>query len=179
MLDIKLIREQPDAVRQRLATRGAGDEEKIDQILALDEQRRKRLVEAEQWKASRNRVSKEIGALMAQKKAAEAEARKAETGQMGKNIATLDKAIAEVEQQREALLLQLPNLPHASVKIGRSAADNTEVRVWGARRSLASSPKRTSNCASRSGWWISRARRRFPAADFCFTRIGERGWNGR
>ncbi len=141
MLDIKLIREQPEAVRQRLATRGAGDEKKIDQILALDEQRRKWLVEAEQWKASRNRVSKEIGALMAQKKAAEAEARKAETGQMGKNIATLDKAIAEVEQQREALLLQLPNLPHASVKIGRSAADNTEVRVWGSKPEFGFKPK--------------------------------------
>jgi seryl-tRNA synthetase len=141
MLDIKLIREQPEAVRRRLATRGAGDEKKIDQILALDEQRRKWLVEAEQWKASRNRVSKEIGALMAQKKAAEAEAKKAETGQMGKNIATLDKAIAEVEQQREALLLQLPNLPHASVKIGRSAADNTEVRVWGSKPEFGFKPK--------------------------------------
>ena len=141
MLDIKLIREQPDLVRQRLATRGAGDEAKIDQVLSLDGERRKMLAESEQWKASRNRVSKEIGALMAQKKAAEAEAKKADSTRMGKNIATLDKAIAEVEQKRDALLLQLPNLPHASVKIGRSAADNVEARVWGKKAEFAFKPK--------------------------------------
>ncbi len=141
MLDIKLIREQPDAVRQRLATRGGGDESKIDRVLSLDEQRRKMLAETEQLKASRNRVSKEIGALMAQKKTPEADAKKAETRQMGERITGLDKSIAEVEQQREALLLQLPNLPHASVKIGRSAADNAEVRVWGKKPEFPFKPK--------------------------------------
>jgi len=141
MLDIKLIREQPDLVRARLAARGAGDEAKIDQVLRLDEERRKMLAEAEQLKASRNRVSKEIGALMAQKKAPEAEAKKAETRQMGDRIATLDKAIAEVERQRDALLLQLPNLPYPGVKIGRSAADNVEVRVWGGKAEFGFKPK--------------------------------------
>ena len=68
MLDIKLIREQPDFVRQRLATRGAGDETHIDGLLKLDEQRRKLLAEVESLKARRNRASKEIGALMGQKK---------------------------------------------------------------------------------------------------------------
>ena len=68
MLDIKLIREQPEFVRERLATLGAWDEAKIDEILSLDEQRRKLLNEVEALKATRNRVSKEIGALMAQKK---------------------------------------------------------------------------------------------------------------
>lgn len=63
MLDIKLIREKTDYVRERLATRNAGDEKKIDEVLALDEQRRKILNEVEQLKATRNRVSKEIGAL--------------------------------------------------------------------------------------------------------------------
>jgi seryl-tRNA synthetase len=141
MLDIKLIREQPDTVRARLAARGAGDETKIDHILHLDEERRKMLAEAEQLKASRNRVSKEIGALMAQKKAPEAEAKKSETRQMGERIAALDKSIADVEHRRDALLLQLPNLPHAGVKIGRSAADNTEVRAWGAKPEFAFKPK--------------------------------------
>jgi seryl-tRNA synthetase len=141
MLDIKLIREQPDSVRQRLATRGAGDESKIDQVLSLDEQRRKWLTEVEQWKASRNKVSKEIGALMAQKKAPEAEAKKTETRQMGERITALDKNISEVEQHRDALLLQLPNLPHASVKIGRTAADNAEVRAWGKKAEFDFKPK--------------------------------------
>ena len=72
VLDIKLIREKTDFVRSRLATRGAGDEAKIDDILKLDEARRKSLAEVETLKSLRNRVSKEIGALMGQKKIAEA-----------------------------------------------------------------------------------------------------------
>ena len=141
MLDIRLIREQTDSVRQRLATRGAGDEGKIDEVLHLDEQRRKFLAEVEQLKAARNRVSKEIGALMAQKKAAEAEAKKTETRQMGDRITELDKQTAAVEQQRDALLLQLPNLPHPSVKIGRTAEDNLEMRTWGKKGEFGFKPK--------------------------------------
>jgi seryl-tRNA synthetase len=131
MLDIRLIREKPDFVRQRLALRHAGDEKKIDEILALDETRRKALAEVEQLKAARNRVSKEIGALMGQKKVAEAEAKKAETRALGDQIAALDKTSAQAEEQRDALMLQLPNLPHEKVKVGQSAEDNPEVRVWG------------------------------------------------
>jgi seryl-tRNA synthetase len=141
MLDIKLIREQADFVRQRLATRNAGDELKIDQVLSLDEQRRKSLVEVEQLKASRNKVSKEIGALMAQKKAAEAEAKKAETRQIGDRITLLDKQVADIEKQRDTLLLQLPNLPYEKVKIGKTAEDNPQVRVWGAKPEMAFTPK--------------------------------------
>ena len=63
MLDIKLIREKPDFVRQRLATRGAGDEKLVDGILQADEQRRKFLAEVEALKSQRNRASKEIGAF--------------------------------------------------------------------------------------------------------------------
>jgi seryl-tRNA synthetase len=131
MLDIKLIREQPDAVRQGLAARGAGDESKIDELLSLDERRRKSLAEVEQLKALRNRVSKEIGALMSQKLLAEAEAKKTETRQIGDRIAELDRQVAESEGAREQILLRLPNLPHATVPLGQSAADNPVVREWG------------------------------------------------
>ena len=96
MLDIKLIRDQPDFVRQRLATRGAGDEAHIDGILRADEIRRKTLAEVETLKARRNRASKEIGALMGQKKTAEAEAKKAEMRELGDRIAALDKQALEV-----------------------------------------------------------------------------------
>ena len=78
MLDIKLVREQRDFVRERLALRGGGDEAHVDELLRLDEQRRKLLGEVEALKAQRNRVSKEIGALMGQKKLEEAEAKKKE-----------------------------------------------------------------------------------------------------
>ncbi|HTV63040.1 MAG TPA: serine--tRNA ligase [Verrucomicrobiae bacterium] len=136
MLDIKLIREKPDYVRQRLATRGAGDEAKIDELLKLDEQRRKILAEVESLKAQRNRVSKEIGALMGQKKTAEAGEKKAETKSLGDKIAVLDREIAQTETALGALMLHLPNLPHESVKIGKSAEDNPVIRLHGEKKNL-------------------------------------------
>jgi seryl-tRNA synthetase len=141
VLDIKLIRDQPDFVRQRLATRGAGDETRIDELLQFDEQRRKLLAEVEALKAQRNRASKEIGALMGQKKTAEAEARKTETRELGDRIAVLDKEADEVGVRRDQLMLRLPNLPHESVKIGKSAADNPVVRVQGEQPVFAFKPK--------------------------------------
>ncbi|HEY1663079.1 MAG TPA: serine--tRNA ligase [Verrucomicrobiae bacterium] len=134
MLDIKLIREKTDFVRQRLATRGAGDEAKIDELLKFDDQRRKILAEVESLKAQRNRVSKEIGALMGQKKLAEAEAKKAETKNLGDKIAELDKEAAASEKARDELMLQLPNLPHDSVKIGKTAEDNPLIRTHGEKK---------------------------------------------
>jgi len=128
VLDIKLIRDKTDFVRARLATRGAGDETKIDELLQHDEQRRKLLAEVESLKSLRNRVSKEIGALMGQKKLAEAEAKKTETKDLGEKIATLDKQAAASEAARDALMLQLPNLPHESVTLGNSITVVTAAR---------------------------------------------------
>ncbi|MDB6112225.1 MAG: sers: serine--trna ligase [Pedosphaera sp.] len=141
MLDIKWIREQPDLVRQRLATRGAGDEARIDELIGLDEQRRKLLAEVEGLKAQRNRVSKEIGALMAQKKSEEAEAKKKETRELGDKISELDKQAAAAEAARDQILLSLPNLPHESVPIGKTAADNPVMRTWGEKPVFAFKPK--------------------------------------
>ena len=141
MLDIKLIREKTEFVRARLATRGAGDEAKIDELLKLDEARRKALAEVETLKSQRNRVSKEIGALMGQKKFAEAEAKKAETKNLGENITALDRQAHEEEAARDALMLQLPNLPHESVAVGKTAGDNPVVRVVGEKMSYAFKPK--------------------------------------
>jgi seryl-tRNA synthetase len=141
MLDIKSIRDRADFVRQRLASRGAGDEAPIDEVLRLDEQRRKRLAEVEALKAQRNRVSKEIGALMGQKKAAEAEAKKKETRELGDRITLLDKEAADAERARDQVMLRLPNLPHESVPVGRSAQDNPVYRVYGEKPAFAFKPK--------------------------------------
>ena len=141
VLDIKLIREKTEFVRQRLALRGAGDEAKIDELLKFDDQRRKALAEVETLKSQRNRVSKEIGALMGQKKIAEAEAKKAETKDLGDKITALDKQAAENEAARDVLMLQLPNLPHESVPAGKSAEDNPEIRVHGAKLNYDFKPK--------------------------------------
>jgi seryl-tRNA synthetase len=131
MLDVKLVREQTDEVRTRLAARGAGDEGRIDELLALDERRRKLIAQSESLKAERKRASKEIGALMGQGKREEAEARKQAVREVGDRIAALDRELAAVEREQQTLLARLPNLPHPSVPVGASEADNPEVRRWG------------------------------------------------
>lgn len=141
MLDIRLVREDAARVRERLASRGAGDEAKVDELLALDDKRRSLLTEVEALKSQRNRVSKEIGALMGQRKVEEAEAKKAETRALGDKIAALDKEVAEAEAKRDELLLQVPNLPHESVALGKSAADNPVIRTHGEKPSFSFKPK--------------------------------------
>ncbi len=133
MLDIKLLRERADFVRDRLATRNSGEETKVSEVLTLDARRRDAIAEAEHLKARRNSASKEIGALMAQKKGAEAEAKKAEVRTIGDRITELDHQATTAETARDTLLLTIPNLPDASVPPGRDAADNPEVRVHGTK----------------------------------------------
>ncbi|HEX7863070.1 MAG TPA: serine--tRNA ligase [Verrucomicrobiae bacterium] len=141
MLDIRLVRENAARVREKLALRGAGDEKRVDELVALDEKRRTLLTEVESLKAQRNKVSKEIGALMGQKKVEEAEGKKAETRVIGDKITELDKAVADVESARDEILLRIPNLPHDSVAIGKSAEDNPEIRVWGEKKKFDAPPK--------------------------------------
>jgi seryl-tRNA synthetase len=141
VLDIKLIREQPDFVRQSLSARRAGDEALVDKILQADELRRKALSEVEVLKAQRNRISKEIGALMAQKKIAEAEEKKKETRVLGDHIAKLDEEGKQAEIERDTLMLRVPNLPHESVPMGKSAEDNPVVRTFGEKANFPFKPK--------------------------------------
>ncbi|MDB6053613.1 MAG: sers: serine--trna ligase [Verrucomicrobiales bacterium] len=141
MLDIKQIREQTEYVRERLSLRGGGDEKKLEEVMAHDEARRKGLAEVEQFKALRNRVSKEIGALMGQKKVQEAEEKKKETRDIGDKIAALDKLVAEAEEKRDEILIRLPNLPHSSVAIGKSAEDNPEIRVFSQKQAYTFKPR--------------------------------------
>jgi seryl-tRNA synthetase len=139
MLDIKLIRENPNFVRQRLATRGRGDEARVDEIAALDEQRRKLMAESEALKAERNKASKEIGAL--KKQGQDASGPMAAMKQVGDRIAALDAETAGVEAKLQEILLTIPNLPHESVAVGSDAADNPEVRRWGTQPAFEFEPK--------------------------------------
>ena len=141
MLDIRLVRENAARVREKLAARGGGDDTRVDELLARDEKRRGLLTEVETLKSQRNRVSKEIGVLMGQKKVQEAEARKAETREIGNKIDELDKQVAAVETGRDDILLRIPNLPHDSVPIGKTAEDNPEIRKWGEPRKFDFNPK--------------------------------------
>jgi seryl-tRNA synthetase len=139
MLDIKLIRENPDFVRQRLAARGRGDEARVAELAALDEQRRKLLVEGDNLKAERNKVSKEIGAAKA--KGQDASGAMAAMKQVGERIAALDAEIAGVDGKLQDILLNIPNLPHASVAVGKDSADNPEMRRWGDKPAFSFQPK--------------------------------------
>jgi seryl-tRNA synthetase len=141
MLDIKVIREQADEVRRRLASRGAGDEARVDAVIAADKKWRELTTESESLKSQRNRSSKEIGALIGQKKMAEAEAKKAEVRQIGDRIAALDQQIVELEAARQDELLRLPNTPHSSVPFGRSAEENPEIRVHGEKPAFGFAPR--------------------------------------
>ncbi|MSU36168.1 MAG: serine--tRNA ligase [Pedosphaera sp.] len=140
MLDIRLLREKPDFVRERLATRHSGEESKVAEVLALDDRRRTALAEVEQLKARRNAASKEIGALMGRKQLVEAEGKKGEVREIGDRIAALDRTVAEVETRRDEILIRLPNLPHASVAQGREAGDNLEIRVHGTKAEFSFPP---------------------------------------
>jgi seryl-tRNA synthetase len=95
----------------------------------------------EELKAKRNRISKEIGALMGQKKIEEAEAKKIETRGLGDSIAEFERLLSEPDAERERLMLQMPNLPHESVKVGRTAEDNPVVRVHGEKAVFTFKPK--------------------------------------
>ncbi len=118
MLDIKLIREQPDWVRGRLAARGAGDEASVAELLALDEERRRRLAEVEKFKAERNRISKEIGSLIAEGKTHEAEERKIRVRELSERVAGGDAGIKTTGNARDQILLRLPNLPQTERPFG-------------------------------------------------------------
>lgn len=136
MLDIRLLREQPDHVKARLATRGPGHEAAVDAILALDVERRAAETKLQGLQADRNRLSKEIGALRSRKEdssALEAEV-KAKSGEMQDLTAKSEALSAE----QTGLLLTIPNLPQTDVAIGKDAADNPVVREWGTKPAIAS-----------------------------------------
>jgi len=129
MLDIRLIREKPDFVKDRLASRGGNDHLKIDEVLAVDAERRKMETALQQFNADRKRLSKEIGAARGRgDDSAEFEER---VRKIGDEIAELVRQTAEAEERQRNLLLNIPNLPHADAPRGQSAADNPVVRSWG------------------------------------------------
>ncbi|NLG34867.1 MAG: serine--tRNA ligase [Lentisphaerae bacterium] len=137
MLDIKLIREHPDVVRDRLKTRRSAVD--IADVLALDERRRTAITEGDRLKSERNEVSKKIGAL---KKAGEDTTEiQRRTREIGEQIARYDAEIREIEDSQRTLLLAIPNLPHDSVPEGDDAAQNIVVREWGEKPALAFEPR--------------------------------------
>ncbi|HEV2805345.1 MAG TPA: serine--tRNA ligase [Chthoniobacterales bacterium] len=129
MLDIRLIREQPDFVKSRLATRGADDAAKIDEVLRVDAERRKAETALQQLNADRRRFSKEIGARRAKGEATEET--EARVREIGNEISRLGEQTAAFDEEQRKLLLGIPNLPDESVPVGKDPSDNPVIRSWG------------------------------------------------
>ena len=127
MLDLNLIREQPDLIRAALKSRQL-DASHVDDILRLDEKRRLLLTEVEKLKAERNTVSKEIGKM---KDAAEREKKIVSMREVGERISALDKEVAEVEAELTSLTAALPNIPDERTPIGASEDENVVLRTVG------------------------------------------------
>src|SRR5690242_8007922 len=136
MLDIRLIREKPDFVRERLATRGGGDEAKIDDVVRIDTERRKSETDLQRLQSERNRLSKEIGARRSRKESSEE--LEAEVRKIGEQIAGLTQRANAFDEEQRTLLLDLPNLPHPSVPIGKDSSANRVIRSWGEKPQLTS-----------------------------------------
>ena len=137
MLDIKLIRDNPDLVRAGLKTRHSPVD--VSAVLELDERRRAAITEVDRLKAARNEVSKKIGEL---KKAGQDTAEiQHQTREMGEQISALDAQVREIEEAQRQLVLAIPNLPHESVPSGGDAMDNVVVREWGHKKTFEFAPK--------------------------------------
>jgi seryl-tRNA synthetase len=130
MFDLKLIREQPDRVREGLRKRQQ-DPAVVGEILAADETRRKTLAELEALRNQRNTASKEIGRM---KDEAEREKRKAQVREINARIEILEKEVAEVETRLNALVVQVPNLPDDDVPYGKDDGENVVVKTIGEPR---------------------------------------------
>jgi len=135
MLDIRLIRENPDFVRSRVATRGGDDAGKIDQVLAVDVERRKTETALQQLNAERKSLSKQVGAMRGRKEPTEELEDKVR--QMAGDIADLNGKAADLDEQQRNLLLEIPNLPNEAVPEGADASGNRVIRSWGEKPNLA------------------------------------------
>ncbi|MCC6766310.1 MAG: serine--tRNA ligase [Deltaproteobacteria bacterium] len=137
MLDIRLIRDQPDAVKRALATVGVSAVE-VDALLALDVERRAAITRLETLKAERGQASKTIGAL---KDPAEREQAIAATRGLGAEIAAAEAVAVEAEERFTARMLETPNLPHPDVPVGPDDSANVVVREVGAPRRFDFAPR--------------------------------------
>jgi seryl-tRNA synthetase len=137
MLDIRWVRENPDAVRQMLENRRATFS--LDELIALDEKRRSLLTEVEELKARRNVESKRIGRSQGQGE--DLESLKEAVREISTRIKDLDQQIAEVEKTQKGLMMAIPNVPHSSVPVGDDEEANVEVRRWGEIPSFSFEPK--------------------------------------
>jgi len=135
MLDIRLLRENPESVKARLAARDPGHEPAVDAVLAIDAERRAAETSLQGLQSERNRLSKEIGRLRAAKQ--DSTAAEAEVKARSSEMQALSEKSEKLAADQSALLLNLPNLPQPGVPVGNDAAANPVLRVWGEKPDIA------------------------------------------
>ena len=131
MLQLAFIRQNRDLVKERLAVKNFTDLNTVDEIIELDEQRRKKQLENDDLAAKVNAASKEIGKLMGKGEKETAEQKKTEVTQYKESSKQIAEELSLLEQQVNELLVRLPNLPSALVPVGKTPEDNVHVKEAG------------------------------------------------
>jgi seryl-tRNA synthetase len=139
MLDLSFVRENLPVVEEKLRQRGMDPAAVLKDFREIDTQRRQAITEAETRKAQRNKASEEIARL--KKAGQDASAAMALTKESRDQIQALEKTATDLDARLRDILVGIPNLPHASVPVGKSADDNVEVRRWGAPPKFDFTPK--------------------------------------
>ena len=139
MLDLNFVRENLPLVEEKLRQRGMDPSAVLKDFRELDTKRRQAITEAETSKAQRNQATEEIGKL--KKSGQDASAAMAQAKDLREKISELEKTASDFDAQLRDILAGIPNLPHASVPVGKSAEDNVEVRRWGTPPKFDFTPK--------------------------------------
>jgi len=139
MLDVELLRKNPEFVKERLRLRREDYPRLVDEALRLDEERRSILRELEALRAERNALSKEIGRRKS--KGEQTSELEGKVKEIKEKIEGLEAQLSEVEEQLKRVMLSIPNIPHQSVPVGKDETENVEVRRWGVPREFDFEPK--------------------------------------
>ncbi|MEQ1861902.1 MAG: serine--tRNA ligase [Chthoniobacteraceae bacterium] len=173
MLDIRLIRDKPDYVKERLATRDPALASVVDEILDCDRKRRTSDTRFQHLQADRKRISKEIG--IKRGKGEDTSAIEAQVRAMGDDIAHLEDEAKQLEAGQRVLLLNVPNLPHDACPHGTSAEENPVVRTWGGKPAFDFAPKSHIELGETLGLFsFDRATKIAGSGFVCYTGAGAR-----
>lgn len=150
MLDIRIVREKPEYVKERVRLRGGDHWLLVDKVLECDEKRRSAETEKQELSRERNSSSKLIGQMMKEGRREEAEALKKRMGEVGERIKALDEVASAAAQEQEDLLLRIPNMPHDGAPVGADDTANPVLRYVGEKPEVAD-PKDHVEIATRLG----------------------------
>ena len=132
MIDIRFLRENPDTVKENIRKKFQDSKlSLVDEVITLDAESRKAKQEADDLRANRNKISKEIGVLMSQGKKQEAEEKKAEVAAGAKRLLELEEKEKELEEKITGIMMVIPNIIDPSVPIGKDDTENVEIRKYG------------------------------------------------